>query len=876
MKKPAWKRYLDFWGRDLKREVEQEFEFHLEMRARELIDRGLAPEEAQRQAAEYFGHRESLKKECTVIQHRWHQQSRLQGAFNEMLRDFLFALRQFRTRRSTSLTVVLTLGLGIGINTAVFSLVQNVLLSPLPYPHAEELIRVWDRNVEMDLLYFSVSAPHFEAWREAETLAAVGAYREDSFNLRSDSGIDSIRGARITADLLEVLSLIPESGRNLGLADDIPGADGVVMLSHGLKSRFFGDSTDPSGNSVTLDGKPYRIVGVLPRDFKFPQQPGVELVIPYQLDFSTIGGTSHFLRVLGRLAPGISLEAASQELTQLAANSDREQSEGGKGWKVVARDLQEATVAEARGSLLLLMGAVLALLLIACCNVTQLYLVRGVAREREFALRAALGAGRFTLIRQLLMEALVVSLAGAFVGASVGWLGQRVLVSFLPADLPRRNEAVFNWEVALFGFFLALCCGLMVGWFQARFASRAIRPALNSRQGGGLSRRMTRVLVAAEVAVSLALLVGGALLTQSFVRLGRVDPGFATASVSRASMTSLASGPEQGPERIRLMAGFWQELTQVGGVEAAALVHRLPLDGNSAVSLRPRESTWDDREPMWVNYRAVSPGYFDVLGISFLEGRDFEFEEAWQEPRGIVLNRALSEFFWPGQEGVGKRLGMSAEGPWFEVLGVVADVHEEDLSSPPQPAAYIPYVMAPVPAMEILVRGPRSPADLSRETSAVLGRLAPFQAVTPFQPMDEFMQSLRAQPRAGGVLLSTFALLATLLALLGVVGLVSATVAGRMHELGVRLVLGATPGGVTRMTFRDGLLSAAAGVPLGLFLAWLGSRWLSAYVFEVSATDPVTYLVVSALLLMGAGLAAYLPARRAARIDPRQVLDTQG
>lgn len=487
-----------------------------------------------------------------------------------------------------------------------------------------------------------------------------------------------------------------------------------------------------------------------------------------------------------------------------------------------------------------------------------------------------MGAGRFTLMRQLLIEVLVVSLAGAFVGAAVGWFGQRVLISLLPEDLPRLNETVFNWEVALFGFLLALGCGLLVGCFQARFASQAIRPSLNLRQGGGLSRRTTRFLVAAEVAVSLALLVGGALLTQSFIRLGRVDPGFITSAVSRASMTIPASAPEQTPDRIRLMASFRQELKQISGVEAAALVHRLPLDGNSGFPFRPRENTWDDREPMWVNYQAVSPGYFDVLRIPFLEGRDFEPGEAWRQPRGIVVNRALSELFWPGEEGLGKQLGRSQEGPWLEVLGVVADVREVALSSPPQPAAYLPYALVPVPSMEVLVRSPRSAGDLSREASAVLSRLAPFQGMTPFQPLDAFMSGLRAQPRAGSVLLSTFALLATLLALLGVVGLVSATVAGRMHELGVRLVLGATQGEVVRVTFREGLLSAAAGVPVGLLLAWVGSRWLSAYVFEVSATDPITYLSMSSVLLMGAGLAAYLPSRRAARIDPRQVLDSQG
>lgn len=874
MKKPAWKRYLDLWGRNIRREVDDEFQFHLEMRARELEEEGLERDEARRLARECFGSLEEVRRECVTMQERWDRQARFQESINHLWRDFKFAFRQFGTRKTVTMTVVFTLAAGIGVNAAVFSLVHSILLRPLPYPEPQQLVRIWDRNLESGLDFFSVSVPHLEAWKEASCLSSVGAYREDSFNLRTNEGVEAIRGARVSAGLLEVLSVQPEVGRNLTPSDDLPGSEASLMIGYGLWQRLYGGSPQAVGQRVTLDGASYRIVGVLGESFVFPQQSGLEILVPYQLQASAENAGAHFLRVLGRLHEPTRLEAAIPELNRLAASSDEVYGLGKEGWSVIAQPLQTAVVSGARSSLALLMGAVIGLLLIACCNVANLYLVGGVSRRREFALRTALGASRSALVRQLLMEVLVVSLLGAGLGIWLGLLGQRILVSLLPQGLPRLAQVSFGWPVFLFSTLLALVCGLLIGLLQSRSVSRSISPFLNSRSGNAPPRRLTHGLVSIEVALSLALLVGGAILTQSFLHLARVDPGFVWQGVQRASISTLASKPEEAAKRIHSLSQLWEGLNEIGGVQAAALVHRLPLDGNSATTLYPRQTSSREGTPNWVNYRAVSPNYFEVLGIPFLEGRDFEPRESWGQADGVIVNRTLAELFWPGESALGKQLGPQPDGPWLQVVGVVASVHEDDLASPPQPAAYLPYGRAPVPSMEILVKGSRSAADLNLEARALLQRIDPPQGISTFEPMGVFMAGLQAQPRAGSFLVSTFAILATFLALLGVVGLVSAAVAGRMHELGVRLVLGATPGQIVKMAFRDGLRAAAVGVILGLGLAWLGSGWLASYSFEVTATDPATYIGTALVLLLGAGLAAYLPSRRAAHIDPRRVLDS--
>ena len=616
--------------------------------------------------------------------------------------DLKYALRQLRRTPGFALPAILTLALGIGAATAVFTVVDRVVLRPLPYPESERLVRVWDRDEPAGLLYFSVAPAHYFDWQQrSRTVAAIGAYREDGFTLATAEGGERIDGARVTWSLLDVLGVRPVAGRAILPADDQPGAAPVVLLSASLARRL--DATSPGGHalvgrSLPLDGRPHLIVGVLPAGFHFPQQPQVQLLVPYMLNSATPEAGAHFLRVLARLAPGADLAQARAEFASLAAAGASERPPADRSWTVVIDPLHETIVGSVEGPLMLLLGAAILLLAITCANVAGLLLARSAAREGELAVRAALGAGSGRLTRQLITESVVLSVIGGVAGLALSRAGLDLLLAINPEVLPRAAEIAVDLRVV--GFVGAVCAGAAVFFGTVPSLMRArSSPLREALSGSGRAPAMRgssvrRFLVAGEIAVALALTTGAALLVDHLQSLQRIDPGFATSGILTMELRPPAASYGEPAKRQRLYHQVVDELRRMPGVKAAGGAHRLPLSGNSAIPLVIVGQPVTSPTPPSVNYRAVAGDYFAVLGMAIVNGRGFTDAEMWETGGAVLVNRAAVSRYFGTLDPLTQRL----RGPLdreLQIVGVVADAREDSLQEPSEPALYLPYAAAP-------------------------------------------------------------------------------------------------------------------------------------------------------------------------------------
>jgi putative ABC transport system permease protein len=794
-------------------------------------------------------------------------------------KDVRFGLRTLVRHPATTAVALATLALGIGANTAIFSVVSGVLLEPLPYPQPDRLVVLWESNREAPR--FPVSTPDLFDWRDQgrAVLSQLVVVRPVPMNLTGGDQPEVVRGGRVSADFFRLFGVKMQLGRDFRPEEDRPGGERVAVLSDGLWRRRFGSDRGVLGKRLLLDGQSYLVVGVAKRDFAFPAQR--ELWVPVALDISRENRGLYYVMAAGRLRPGVGIDRARSELATIATRLARQYPDTNAGSTVEVVRLQDLAVENIRPALLILLVAVGCVLVIACANVANLLLARVAAREREVAVRAALGAGRGRLVRQLLTESAVLFLGGGLLGLLLAFWATPALVALDADGIPRAGAIHLDARVLLFTLAVSLATGLLFGLVPAFSAVggrlyEALKEGGRAMAGGVRGRLVRGGLVLVEVAIALVLLVGAGLLLKSFARLRAVDPGFRAKGVLTMTITLPPSKYTEPAQQIVFYRQLLERVAALPGAERAALVFPLPFDNplrmNFTLEGRPRLPRNQAPEAA---VGAVSADYFDVLGVPLLRGRRFN---AGDQPGSVpvaIVSRATAAKMWPGQNPIGKRLSFDAElapESWKTVVGVVGDVHQYSLGEQPGLQVYWPQLQDPWKATSLVLRTAGDPGALANAARAAVRTVDRDLPVDKVRTLDDIVDASLGQGRFQAVLLALFAGLALVLAAIGVYGVISYSVAQRTHEIGIRMALGARREEVLRLVVRQGMQLVLAGVAVGLVAAFLLARLFAGRVYGVAATDPLTFAAVPLVLLAVALLANLLPARRATQVDPLEAL----
>jgi predicted permease len=811
---------------------------------------------------------------------------------NTILQDFRFALRRLRHTPSFTIVAVVTLALGIGANTAIFSVVNAALLRPLPYPDAERLVRVYSTR---DGHPSSVSPPDFTDWRDQpgvfEHAAALNS--NSDFTLTGGESPARIPGAQVTADFFTVLRAAPVLGRGFRASDAVVGQDKVAILGYGLWRQRFGARADVVGQSIELDGSRFVVVGVMPRDFDYPHNAELWTPLAFTTDELTTQRGAHYLDVIARLAPGVSLERADAATRSLAGRIAEQYPRTNKTWSAQVVSLRDALVGDVRPALLMLLGAVGLVLLIACVNVANLLLARSMSRARELAIRTALGAGRSVIVRGVLSESILLAVLGGAAGLIVASWATSALTALQPDALRGVGPVSIDGTVLAFTIALAIATGFIFGLLPALQAARLtdvsgrLKEGSRSATGGREWWRARGALVGVEIALAVMLLSGAGLLIRSFVHLVRTDPGFRTEHLLTFSL-SLPDAAYPKPEQSD--AFFTQLLTEVRalpGVEGASAASGLPLsDFSYQISLhslngRVLSSDEQDQLPS-PQIRIVAPDYFDVLGVRLLRGRPITDMDNALAARAVVVNESAARLYWPGEDPIGRevsigtRFGFDGDRAGGTVVGVVSDMRDFGPAEAAKPELFLSHSQIPVTYMSVAVRtaSPNSEA-LLESVRARLASIDPNVPIYQARTMDRLLGESVAQPRFYMLLLGVFALCALLLAAIGIYGVMAYVVGQRTHEIGVRMALGARGEQVLREVVARGMRPAIVGLVAGIAGALALTGALSKLLYGVSTTDPLTFLVVAVVLTVVALLANWIPARRAARVDPAIALRSE-
>jgi len=799
----------------------------------------------------------------------------------DLLRDVRYAVRGLRRRPGFSAVVVVTLALGIGANTAIFSVVQAVLLRPLPYPEPERLVRLWSAYPERDVRFGTTSPLDVHDWeRLSDGFASIGAWPNVRISglMMTQAGVPvEMATTYVTDGFFPALGMEALHGRTLGPDDHVEGDDRVVVLSHGAWQRRLGGDPGVVGSTLRLGGDPFVVAGVMPRSFEFPDA-GTEVWAP--LSLIPESGVPRqrgirWLNVVGRLASGVALEGATEEMDSIAASLAGQYPDANRQLtSVTVQPLREVIVGDVRPVMLTLFGAVGLVLLIACANVASLVLARSEGRSRELAVRAALGADRGTLVRQLLLESLLLALVGGGVGAALSVSGVQALLGLAPAGIPRLSAVGFDAGVLVFTVVLAVATGLLFGLAPA---FRASRPDVHDRlrEGGrGAStgaRGLRSALVVGEVALVVVLAVGAGLLIRSYRGLSSVDPGFDPEGVLTLRVAA------RGDDHVSFFQRALERIEALPNVEAAGMIRPLPLapdtfQGEGITFRLPGTEPPPGQEPEGV-LRFTSPGYFEAMGIPRRAGRDFTNRDDGESPPVFVINRAAAERYWPGEDPVGETI-LAGSGISIEIVGVVGDVRQTGLAEPVEPVFYANHAQISRTGMTLVVRAAGDPSALVSPIQTIIRDLEPDQPIDDIAAMSDVVDRSIARPRFSMTLLSVFAGLALVLAAVGIYGVIAYTVAQRTRELGIRKALGAQRGDVVDLVVRETLRLAVAGLALGLVVAWAAAGWMESMLVGVGARDPWTFAASGVLLAAVALLAAAAPALRAAHTDPMIALRT--
>ena len=800
---------------------------------------------------------------------------------NGFLQDVRYSARLIARKPALSLVITLTLALGIGANVAIFSLVNTVLLRRLPYKQLDRLVSVWEHQIEQPDATRPVRPANFFEWKSrAVSFEDIAWSRDGMFALTGEGQPESITGYRFSANMLGVLGVQPALGRGFRAEEDRPGGPRVVLLSDKLWKRRYAGDRSILGRTITLNGQSYTVIGVMAPDFKHPQR--AELWTPIALSQQLASNrTATILRLVGRLKPGVSREQAQAEVTALYQELAQRYPDTNK--LLTATVERVGGTGDAKPLLLVLFAGVGFVLLIACANVANLLLADATSRRRELAVRGALGASRFRVIRQLLTESLLLALASGTLGAFVTWWTRDALVALFPANianlnLPLVEQIDMGARVLVFALGLSVATGLLFGLLPAWHVARAnLQGALKDggRAGSG-SRRTHAALVISEVALSIVLLAGALLMVQSFLRVQRLDFGF---DVER-TLTGRVILPAYRYPDLPHFEAFTRELVRhlqaVPGVDAVGITNYLPLSGwsggvNFSIEGRPPLSRAEQPE---AGYQVANKDYFRSMDIRLVAGRTFTERDKSGSPYVVVINETLAKRHWPGENPVGQRVIVEGRsGPLrYEVVGIVGDVRAFGLEEPAEGEMYFSYWQAPDPLLGIVLRTSGDPARLANQLRQAVWSVDREQPVTHVLTMKELAAESLTFRRSGMTLAGSFALLALLLAAIGIYGVLSYAVAGRTREIGVRVALGATRSEVARLVVREGMLMTGIGVATGLVAASLLTRYLGTLLYEVRPHDPLTYAAVAAMLLAVALFATWLPARRATGVDPAVAL----
>ena len=806
-----------------------------------------------------------------------------------LLQDLRYALRAMLRAPAFTVTALLALTLGVGGTSAIFSVVDAVLLKPLPLGNPERLVAILHHRDN------PVAPANYLDWRAQSTsFAQMGAAEYWTPAVTGDGPPEKVQALRLTTDALALASVAPAIGRLFTTGEDAPGRDHEAVLAWGFWQRRF--AADPAivGRTVTLDGQPYTIVGVMPPGFDYPMfwAHGVQIWAPLALGKRSSSRDGQSLRVLARLKPGVSLASARAEMTSIAARLDRLYP--GSNRDVTVTPLRDLVVGDVRPALLVLLGAVGFVLLLACANVAHMLLARSAAREREVTIRAALGASRGRLVRQLLTESLVLALGGGAIGLAVAAYGVHALVALGGVGLPRADEIGLDGRVVLFTLVVSVATGLIFGLAPASRGSRerlaeSLREAGRGTSGSARQHRVRDILVASEFALALVLLTGAGLAIRTFIALQRIDPGFQPRGVLTMVVSYTGSAEAAPDRRVAFVEQLISRVAALPGVSRASAINHVPVVGDIwglSFYVEGRALPTPGETPT-AAYRVVLPGYFDAMGIPILRGRDVAFTDRADAPRVVLINEFMAKHNWPNEDPIGKRIALdrpSARTEWVTVVGVVKNAVRADWAAPAANELYVPWLqekqylsgMGPsVGYMSLVVqascRDARVRCDAAALTPAVRNAVWSFDRNLPVAEvwtMDQVVAIANARPRFTLVLLAAFAAVALVLAAVGVYGVMSYAVSRRVHEIGVRLALGADPLAVVRMVVREGMSVAVTGAGVGLAAALLLTRSMTSFLYGVRASDPLTFLAVASILVGTAFVATYLPARRAARTDP--------
>jgi putative ABC transport system permease protein len=793
------------------------------------------------------------------------------------MNDLRYALRTLRASRGFTLAAILTLALGIGANTAVFSVVNGVLLKALPFGEPERIVRVF--TIAPDARRSGHSAGDFrDLQQENQSLAALAGYRTSVFAVTPRAGEPMyLDGAHVTVDYFDVLAVAAESGRTFTRTADGSLGARLAVLSQRAARDLYGSGDRAVGERPRIDGEPYTVIGVLPARAAWPETTRIWVLspreVPPSLDLTRSDNDRdvQYFDAIARVKPGVSLAGAAQDLRRVGALLQQRRGSGSERRDLGISPLREEIVGNVRFGLVVFQAAVGLVLLIACANVSSLIIARASGRQRELAIRAAMGAARWQLIRQLLIESGVLGLTGGWVGLLLGaWLTP-ILVRMLPAGVPRSQEIGLDAVVAAMTFATALATALLFGIMPAVHASRADAASTLKRTGerGSTRARARAALVVGEVALTLVLLAGAGLLLNSLLRLQRTESGLQPDDVTLVSLAVPQTRYPTGASQVELYRRVLEGLTnrpeiQAVGVGFPGPLRRSSAAGSLAIEGRPDA---DPAQRPYANLGSVSGGYFAAMGIPLVTGRTFAESDSATAPRVAIANLALARTYWPGENAIGKRLRLD-DSPWITIVGIVGDVRQLGLAEEPPAMLYFPYQQFRIPFTEIAIRSAAAQGTIASWVRRELRGIDPDLPLGSIRTLEGVLHGAVAQPRFRAFLVSAFAGVALVLAAVGVFGLISHSVTQRTREVGIRMALGADPGQILRATMRDGVRLALLGIGLGLAGALAASRVIRSFLFGVEPTDPMTLGGVALLLLSVATLATYLPSRRALRVDP--------
>jgi putative ABC transport system permease protein len=775
---------------------------------------------------------------------------------------------------------VIALALGIGANSAIFSVVNTVLLRPLPYKDPDRLVMVWEDATKHGYPRDTPATANYIDWRDQnQVFEAMAAIAEWDFNLTGVGEPERIDGRRVSANLFDLLGVEPYLGRKFLPEEDQPGRNGVVIMSHGLWQRRFGSDSNIIGKPLTLNGVSFTVIGVMGPQFQFPSRED-ELWVPIAFTPREAANRGrHYLEVVARTKPGVTLEQVQAEMNTIAARLQQQYPDSNTDLGAAVVPLHEQVAGDIKPALLVLLGAVGFVLLIACANVANLLLARAAVRQKEIAIRVALGASRMRLIRQFLTESILLAALGGVVGLLLSVWGVNLLKAFIPENISQAKAITIDARVLGFTLLVSLLTGLIFGLAPATQASKfdlneTLKEGGRDSASGSRGNRIRGMLVVAEVAVSLVLLIGAGLLINSFLRLLNVDPGF---RANNLLTMSVVLPPLKYPDQARRSAFYTDMISRVEalpGVRSAAVTNWVPLvtQGDSVgIAIEGRPAPAPGQELIVVT-RVISPHYFRTMGIELLQGRDLSEQDRADTPAMIVINETMARRYWPGEVPIGKRVtpgDPNDPNDWCEIVGVVKDVRQFKLDDDPKPQMYLTYEQAGFFAPRHLVVSTEvEPLSLASTVRNTVWGIDKDQPVSNITTMEDVISESVARQRFSMLLLGIFATVALVLAAVGIYGVMSYSVAQRTREIGIRMALGAQRSDVLKLTVGQGLKLVSTGVVIGIITAFILTRVMTSLLFGVSATDPITFITISVVLVIVAVLAIFIPARRAAKVDP--------